>query len=109
MFNVQSPHDLMTCVAPGILALVPESQVQTELEIDELGHMRERREKDTVWMSGTSIWLLRHVRLLMAREDPVEIPLRSSGVELVDKKEATKIFPRSPSPCTLELVKLIKK
>jgi len=42
----------MTCVAPGILALVPESQAQTELEIDELGHMRERREKDTVRMSA---------------------------------------------------------
>lgn len=49
------------------------------------------------------------VRLLMAREDPVEIPLRSSGVELVDKKGATGIFSRSSSPRTLELVKLIKK
>jgi len=49
------------------------------------------------------------LRLLMAREDPVEVLLRSSGVELVDKKGVTRIFPRSPSPCTLELVKLIKK
>lgn len=46
----------------------------------------------------------------MARVDPVEIPLRSSGVvELVDKKGAIEIFPRWPSPRTLELVKLIKK
>lgn len=37
----------MTCVAPGILALVPESQAQTEREIDESGRAREREKKDT--------------------------------------------------------------
>lgn len=38
----------MTCVAPGILALVPESQAQTELGIDETGHVRERGEEKRI-------------------------------------------------------------
>lgn len=78
------------CVAPGILALVPESPVQTELGIDEQGRVLAatgeryepecRRERAIGKRFGRS-WA--NVRLLMVREDPakVEIPLKSSGVE----------------------------